>query len=437
MNTNPCIAGKKERESHMKKIALILVVALLAATLITPALAETTTVAWWGNQTRNERTIAALDLFGTEHDGFTYDAQPAAWGDYWAKLAVAASGKELPDVIQMDYSYLNQYVNDGLLVDLAPFVKDGALDLSSVNAGIVNSGSVGEGIYAVCIGVNAPALLYNKTLLDAAGITVKDNMTMDEFMDLSREVYQKTGVKTNVGYGTAQVLPYIMRGFGKAMFTADGQLNITAEDLAYFFGIYETMFKEGWAVTSDVFAETNVGTVEQDPMVYFSTPDTQSWCAFYWSNQMSASQAVAASKDIELGITTWPSPDPVASNYLKPSQFLSVSRDAKDVALSVAILDFWTNSIPANQILLGERGIPASSVVADGIAPMLDETNQKVIAYINNVVSPNCSDLPAADPAASAELYKVIAEMQEYLLYGQVTAEEAAQQVMDAAASIL
>jgi multiple sugar transport system substrate-binding protein len=114
-----------------------------------------------------------------------------------------------------------------------------------------------------------------------------------------------------------------------------------------------------------------------------------------------------------------------------------VSRDAKDVALSVAILDFWTNSIPANQILLGERGIPASSVVADGIAPMLDETNQKVIAYINNVVSPNCSDLPAADPAASAELYKVIVEMQEYLLYGQVTAEEAAQQVMDAAASIL
>ena len=420
----------------MKKLSLVLAVVLLVATLVTPALADTTTVAWWGNQTRNERTIAALDLFATEHEGFTYDPQPAAWGDYWAKLAVAASGKELPDVIQMDYSYLNQFVNDGLLVDLAPYVASGALDLSAVNAGIVNSGSVGEGIYAVCIGVNAPALLYNKTLLDANGITVKDNMTWDEFIALSKEVYEKTGVKTNVGYGTAQVLPYLMRGLGKSLFV-DGQLAVTKEDLTYFFSIYEQSYAEGWAVTSDVFAETNVGTVEQDPMVYFSTPDTQSWCAFYWSNQMSASQAVAASKEIELGITTWPSPDPVASNYLKPSQFMSVSRDTKDADLSVAILNFWTNSVAANEILLGERGIPASSVVADGIAPMLDEVNQKVVAYINNVVSPNCSDLPAADPATSAELYKVVAEMQEYLLYGQITAEEAAQQVIDAAASIL
>ena len=109
-------------------------------------------------------------------------------------------------------------------------------------------------------GVNAPALLYNKTLLDGAGITVKDNMTMDEFFALSQEIYEKTGVKTNVGFGTNMVLNYMVRGLGNELFT-DGKLSATAEEIEYYFSIYEKGIKEGWMVGSEVFAETTVGTV--------------------------------------------------------------------------------------------------------------------------------------------------------------------------------
>ena len=419
-----------------RKISALLVVTLLIAILASAALADNQlTIAWWGNQTRNERTQAALDLYSEQNAGVTFDPQMNAWSDYWAALATASAGGSLPDVIQMDYQYLSQYVDNNLLVDLTPYMQNGTLDMSKVNEGIVGSGSKGEGVYAVCLGVNAPALLYNKTLLDANGITVKDNMTMDEFFAVCKEVYEKTGYKTNIGYGTDNVFNYVLRGLGHSLFT-DGKLSATLEDAEYFFGLYEKGIKEGWHVNSSIFAEVTVGSVEQDPMIYGSDPANMSWCAFFWSNQMTAMQN-AAPEGVEIGITTWPSADPAASNYLKPSQFFSVSAQGSQQEEAVKVVNFFLNSIECNNILLAERGIPAASDVADAVAPKLDANNQKVIAFINNVVSPNSSAVPAADPTASAEVYAMVDELVEQLCYGAISASDAAAYFMEEATAIM
>ena len=157
-------------------------------------------VAWWGNQTRNERTQQVLDTYG-EANGISFDGQFAEWSDYWNKLATASAGHTLPDVVQMDYSYLQQYVSNGLLVDLTPYVEDGTLDVSNVSETVLNSGKVDGKLYAIPLGVNVPAVMYNKDLLDENGIEIHDNMTLDEFYDVCREVYEKTGYKTDVFYG--------------------------------------------------------------------------------------------------------------------------------------------------------------------------------------------------------------------------------------------
>ncbi len=420
----------------MKKIAVFLVLTLLVSAFAMPVLAETKmSVAWWGNQTRNERTQAALDLYAGENPGTSFDVQMNVWNDYWAALATAAAGSALPDVIQMDYQYLTQYVDNKLLVDLKPYIADGTLAVSDVNAGILDSGSVGGGVYAICLGVNAPSLLYNKTLLDAHGIAVKDNMTMDDFIALSKEVFEKTGYKTNIGYGTDMLFGYILRGLGHNLFEG-GKLAAAQEDVEYFFGLYEQGIKEGWHIGSEVFAEVSVGSVEQDPMIYGSDPANMSWCAFFWSNQMTAVQA-AAPEGMEVGITTWPSPDPGKSNYLKPSQFFSVSAQGANPAEAVKVVNYFLNSVPCNDILLGERGIPASAAVAAAIAPKLDEVNQKVIAYINDVASPNSSAVPEADPVGATEVYAAVDELEEQLCYGAISAKDAAAPFMEKAAAAM
>ena len=387
------------------------------------------TVTWWGNQTRNERTISTLNLYAEQNAGVTFDPQVAEWADYWNKLATASAGKALPDIIQMDYKYLDQYIKNGLLTDLTPYVEDGTLDVSNIDEGILNAGKGSDGgLYAICIGENAPALVYNKTLLDENGITVKDNMTVDEFKALCKEVYEKTGYKSNYYYNQGENnLEYVLRANDITLFE-NGKLGAaSADDFNQYFGVFEDGIKEGWMLSASSFAERNIGTIEQDPLVYGSDPANRSWCTFLWTNSLSAIKA-AAPEGMELGITTWPSDDAKKSNYLKPGQFFCVSSDSKDPVEAAKVIDFFTNSVDANKILLAERGVPASTVVADAIAPDLDAGTQSGMAFIKNVIAPNCSQINAAPPEGTSEVVNLLKQLEEQLCYGQITAQEASEQ---------
>ncbi|HAG69175.1 MAG TPA: hypothetical protein DCL38_04295 [Lachnospiraceae bacterium] len=403
-----------------------------------PAAAEggdTLVFTWWGNQTRNERTTAALDLYSEQNPGVTFDAQPAAWDDYWSKLSTAAAGNSLPPLLQMDYSYLEQYVSSGLLADLTPYIESGALDASNISQGIMDSGSVDGKVYAITAGVNAPSLLYNKTLMDELGIEVPDYMSVEQFEDICRQVYEKSGVKADLPYMAADnYLPYLARANGvTALFNKEeGRMNMDdPSPMVDYFKVFQDGYEEGWIIGADIHAELQNNSVEQSPLIYFSSPSTQAWCAFFWSNQMAA-MAEAAPDDMEIGITTWPSKDPKASMFLKPSQFFSVSSNAgAQEEAAVKVIDFLTNSVEANEILLGERGVPASSVVADAIAPLQDETAQIVTKYINEVVTPNSSPISPAIPDGANEVYDYANQYIDQILAGAMTAEEAAQATFD------
>lgn len=388
-------------------------------------------MAWWGNQTRNERTQKIIDLYSEQNPGVAIDGQFSEFNDYWQKLATAAAGHSMPDIVQMDYKYLNQYVTNGLLVDLTPYVEDGTIDTADCNQDVLNSGSVNGGLYALCNGINSPALLYNKTLLDENGITVKDNMTLDEFIDVCKEVYEKTGYKTNLCYNqNEQWIEYFLRADDIVLYE-DGKLGGDSyEPYADFFKLYENGLKDGYVIDPSVFAERSIGSVEQDPLVYGSSPETMSWCAFAYSNQLTATVS-AAPEGTEIGLTTWPSADPKKSDYLKPSQFFAISSDSKNPEEAAKILNFITNDVDCNNILLGERGIPLSSKTAEAIAPNLDETTQKVITFVNDVVSANSSQVNPPSTNGASEVNDLINKLQEQVCYGQLSAEDAGKQLFE------
>lgn len=388
-------------------------------------------MAWWGNQTRNERTQKIIDLYSEQNPGVTIDGQFSEFNDYWQKLATAAAGHSMPDIVQMDYKYLNQYVTNGLLVDLTPYVEDGTINTADCNQDVLNSGSVNGGLYALCNGINSPALLYNKTLLDENGITVKDNMTLDEFIDVCKEVYEKTGYKTNLCYNqNEQWIEYFLRADDIVLYE-DGKLGGDSyEPYADFFKLYEDGLKDGYVIDPSVFAERSIGSVEQDPLVYGSSPETMSWCAFAYSNQLTATVS-AAPEGTEIGLTTWPSADPKKSDYLKPSQFFAISTDSKNPEEAAKILNFITNDVDCNNILLGERGIPLSSKTAEAIAPNLDETTQKVITFVNDVVSANSSQVNPPSTNGASEVNDLINKLQEQVCYGQLSAEDAGKQLFE------
>lgn len=393
-------------------------------------------MSWWGNQIRNERTQAALDLYAEQNPGITIEGQFSEWSDYWNKLATAAAGQSIPDIVQMDYMYLDQYVKNQLLVDLKPYIESGTLDVTNISENTMASGTVDGGIYAICAGINAPAMMYNKTLLDQNGITVKDYLTVDEFEDLCRQIYEKTGYKTSIVYGTAQTyLDYFMRAYDVVLFDGN-KMGGTKEDYVPFFEMYSKGLEEGWLIDPGVFAEISIGSVEQDPMVNGSGPETMSWCAFANSNQLTAIQN-AAPEGVTVGMTTWPSPDPKKSGYLKSSQFFSVGAHTKNPEEAVKVLNFLINSSDANNILLGERGVPASSVISQELLPKMDGLNQEMIRYINEVVAPNSSPINPPQPDGASEVFNLLNQVQEQLCYGAFDAATAAEEFYNGANKIM
>ncbi len=419
-----------------KLIALLLALTLVLGVGMTAANAEEThlIMAWWGNQSRNQTFNAILDMYAQQHEGVTFDGQFVSWDDYWNKLATAAAGHTLPDIILMDYAYMTQYLENNLLTDLTDYVNNGVVDLSQFNEGIINSASKDGHIYAVCSNINAPALFYNKTLLESNGIEVKDYMTMDEFVELSRTIYEKTGYKTNFAYSCNQPLDYVLRGIGHHLFT-DGKFTATQEDLEMYFGYYEKGIKEGWMLTSDVYAEIDVSTVEQNPMVYGTDPERMSWCTFLWSNQLVALQN-SAPEGMEIGITTWPSPDPKASNYLKPGGFFAVTADTKYPEEAAKVVNFFANDLEAGKLQAAIGTIAPAANIASAVLPELNDISRKATTYVNEVVTPNCSALPEAEPNGANEFYAKKNEVEEQLCYGVMDAKTAAQTLVELAATL-
>lgn len=131
----------------------------------------------------------------------------------------------------------------------------------------------------------------------------------------------------------------------------------------------------------------------------------------------------------EIGITTWPSADPAKSDFLKPAQFFSVSANAANPEEAVKIIDYWTNSMDANNILLAERGVPLSEKVAAELSPSLDPAIQESIKFINEVVSPASSQIDPPTPNGSSEVTELLLQLEEKVAYGQMTSEEAAQEL--------
>lgn len=442
----------------MKKLLAIVLSLTMMLALAAPAMADGLAVGtydpasagtvelgfgWWGNQVRDEVTKNAADFFTENYPNITFNLNAQTWDNYWALMSTYAANNDLPDVMQQDYAYIEQWVEAGDLLDLTPYVESGALDLSTMPENTIATGKVGDGLYAICCAVNAPAMLYNKTLTDSLGIEVPLNITWDEYAEISRKIYAETGVGA-VHFGTMNTenpWTYYSRSLGyNALWDAEGLLP-TAEEMAAYYQRLMDGVAEGWLFDIDKLAGVNTSDIAQDPMVYGASNEVRSWSACCFSNQVAAYQTAATADGIELGFSTWPSSNPVASNYMKPGQFFAVTTDAENPDLAVAFLNYLINDVQGNILLRAERGVPPCTATAAAIAEEVGKADAtypasvEYLAFVGENCSPIFPPLPSYAGTAQNEVIQYLNE--ECLMKNpSMTAEEAGQLAVEMVADI-
>lgn len=388
-------------------------------------------ILWWGSQTRHELTTQMLEKFQEENPDIEVVMDYSDWDGYWTKLPAQVAGGQTPDVFQMDYAKLAQYVENGVMAPLDDYVADGSLDLSNVAQSVIDSASIDGKLYAVSTGTNAPVMLYRKDILDDLGIEMPMNPTMSEYTDISKKVYEATGLRdTFVTSCSADNLRFRLRNYGMNLYNDDASA-LGFDDPKYIVDMWQLALdsqNEGWGLM--IGEET--ATTAFDSMVM------DSWSRYQNSNELQAYRD-ATGKDISMVMIPNTDDATASATYLKPAMFWCVAADSDVKDAAVRFINYFTNDTSCYDIVGIERAVPISSEMREYVAPTLDEVGKQVVEFVDYVSQPNmASPLMNPDPAKHSEISDLLSQYSDQVRYGEITdLPTAAQQFMDEANAIL
>ena len=392
-------------------------------------------IAWWGSQTRHDRTIAVIELFMEENPNITITYEFASFADYWPLLATKAAAGQLPDVIQQDYAYFKQYIDDELIIPLDPFVDDGTLNLDDVDPATLTGGIVNDQLYAVNLGTNSQSWAIDVDLFEQAGVEIPAaDWTWADFEAISNQIHENLGIYGNAGgMENPQVMNCMLLSLGQGLYSDDGTaLGYTDDQVMVDYFTSMVNMQESGAMVSREDQVANQYTLENNPFVA-----GQAAMYFAHTNQLTGLWNAAGT---ERNIKLLPVPRAVgatqSANYYKPSQFFSVSANSEHPVEAAMFIDFFTNSIEANQILLAERGVPISSAVQEALQPTLGPDQQEVFSFLANLET---SPIRPPDPAKHNDLVSNILTplVVDPIMYGQITPEEGVALLREEATTLL
>ena len=434
----------------MKKIMVILVILLLPAMLFArgadqkPASGAgggTLRFAWWGNPTRDERTLQLVRLFEQKNQGVTVETETTGFGGYWDNLAAQAAAGNLPDVMQQDYAYIGQYNSRNMLVDLAPFAQKGLIDLSKWSDAGLSGGRLGGKLIGLNLGVNAWGVEVDPAVLQKAGVTITDtSWTWKDFENAALQIYQRTGVQTMpTGDSTYyQIFENIARYFGSPMYSADGRSLGYTNNAAALAGIKELFdmmlrLKAAGALYDPQDAFVAGRAFPEMPLVQGKT-----WNNWNWSNQH-VGYVAAANRPLDFYVC----PAPAATGfkapfgtYLKPSMLISMLSNSKNQDLAAKFINFFVNDIDANRILLAERGVPIPTNIMQDLASRVDPNMKYTFDYITKATTVS-SAIDPPDPARAGEARNEMISPILDCLMGRISSDVANTRMVQAANAVL
>lgn len=390
-------------------------------------------LAWWGNTNRDERTIKVANMYQEANPGTVIETETTGWGGYWDKMNTQAASGTLPDLMQQDYAYLLQWAERGQLLDLSQYIKDGVINTSKMSQSIIDSGSVNGKIYGISMGTNAMGICVNPEILEKAGVTIDQlNWTWDDLEVMGNTIYERTGVQT-MPFGTTDIRPIfenLLRQDNKSFYAADGKSMGFSDTtlLEKFWEMQLRMIQKGSMVPADIAFVTV--TPEEGQFA-----KEKVWNDWVWSNQLVSTQS-ALGKPVELLLMPKIKDSKRPGTYLKPSMFFSIPASAENPNMAAKVLNYYLNDLAANDVLLGERGVPAPSDVLASVSAKVDDTNKQIYKFIE-VVNENCSPIDPPDPAASGEVLKIFRDVSQEVLLGTISVKDGASKFLEKANAAL
>ncbi len=394
-------------------------------------------IAWWGGDSRATKTIAVIQMFQDMYPHITMLYEFTGWDDHWTRLGTQAAGGNLPDIMQHDYERIRTWVASDLLKPLDAFAESGVLDFTNVSENSLAGGRVDGKLYGVNLGTNALEMDIAVDLFEEAGLDLPDpKWTWDDFEDICQTIHDELGIWGYAGNSLFHdhMWKQVYMSQGMWVFSEDGKALGYDDDQPAIDQLNRIlrMYDADTVQTLENATARQGETVEQSPFV-----TKEAAMGFSWSNFI-VSTWESAGPDRQIKMVPIPRSGDLPAIYIKPSMFFSITRDVKYPTEAAMFIDFFTNSIPANAILMADRGVPVASHVREGMQGFLTAAQAEMFDYLGRAEQ-DSMPVPPPDPVGWADVRNNVfyPEFHDPVLYRLVTPEAGAMTFRQMANEIL
>jgi multiple sugar transport system substrate-binding protein len=423
----------------MKKLSLALVVVSLAVVFTGCQKKESGYIrfAWWGNATRDERTIKVTQLFMEQNQGVTIETESTGWDGYWPKMNTQAAAGSLPDIMQQDYAYIEQYNNRNQLLDLNSYVQKGIIDVSDWSESSLASGRMNGKLIALSLGTNAWGMGVDPAVLEKAGVTIDDiAWTWKDYEQIALTIFRQTGVQTMPFNEFQQPFEHIVRQFGVPFFGSDQKRLGVADHPDAYAAVKEVIDMQLRLRAAGALYDPEDAFILSRAMEEYPISRGRTWNNFHWSNQHVGVQNASRRPLEYLMFPSVKGNEAPFGTYLKPAMFISILSSSENKDLAAHFVNFILNDLEANRILMADRGIPASSAVREDLADRVDANLKYLFDFITKV-TPYTTVIDAPDPPTSGEVRDVMRPILLSCLMGRLSSDAAMTQMVQAANAVL
>lgn len=191
-----------------------------------------------------------VPFYEAENPGVTVNFQVMEEGDLRSSVtADVASGAGQYDVVTIGAYEVPQWGANGWLTDLTPSLAEGDYDVEDILPPVRAALSVDGQQYAVPFYGESSILMYNKEILDAAGVTLSNNPTWDEVAAAAKAVNSDdtAGIclRGKPGWGDLFApLTTVVQTFGGSWYDMDWNAQVNSPEFVEAVTFYKNLLDE-------------------------------------------------------------------------------------------------------------------------------------------------------------------------------------------------
>ncbi|MBR1638685.1 MAG: carbohydrate ABC transporter substrate-binding protein [Treponema sp.] len=305
---------------------------------------------WWGKEDRANYTLQGISDFEKLYPSIHILPEDNSWLEYEANIGDLITSGTCADLMLLNFDWLYKYSKDGNgFYDLNTLSE--YIDLYNFTLDDLSYGTQNGKLNAIPIAFNTAIPVFNMNVLEENNLDIPS--TWNELFEMARvlkkkDMYLFTLSKRHLFF---VALAWFEQTYSKKMFSEDGSLNISEEEISLIYDFVKTLVDE------NIIYSLNDGF--QIPAIR----EKKVAGAVLWCNETSIfiDEVSALGGRAVLGnfIST-----PGASEsgwYLKPASMYAIKKDCKNPKEAAIFMNYLLNNPDYALLQKNDKGVPISN----------------------------------------------------------------------------